>query len=84
MATYSTALDVPTANPNIDRAIITTLMTKNSLLLITRRKNEPVRQPMVRKIKYKDVAKAASLSDIPKRSISSFGAVVFVPTSIPT
>ena len=51
MATYSTALDVPTANPNIDRAIITTLMTKNSLLLITRRKNEPVRQPMVRKMK---------------------------------
>ena len=39
---------------------------------------------MVRKIKYNDVAKAASLSVMPTRSISNLGAVVLVPTSIPT
>ena len=49
-----------------------------------RRKNEPVRQPMVRNMKYKEVAKAASLSVMPSFSIRILGAVVLVPTSIPT
>ena len=51
---------------------------------ITKLMDEPVRQPTVRKMKYNEVAKAASLSDIPKRSMRIFGAVVFVPTSMPT
>ena len=35
-------------------------------------------------MKYKLVAKPASVRSIPKRSIKIFGAVVLVPTSIPT
>ena len=61
-----------------------TLMIKKVRVGSTRRKNEPVRQPMVRKMKYRLVAKAASFSVMPSRSIRIFGAVVFVPTSIPT
>ena len=45
---------------------------------------DPDRQPMVRKIKYRLVAKPASVRVIPTLSIRSFGAVVLVPTSIPT
>lgn len=48
-------------------AIIATLMTKNVRAFITRRKKEPVRQPSVRKMKYREVAKAASLSVHPIR-----------------
>ena len=70
--------------PHIDRAIMMTLMMKNVLILSTRRKNEPVKQPMVRKMKYSEVAKAASLRVMPKRSMRILGAVVLVPTSMPT
>ena len=45
---------------------------------------EPLRQPMVRKIKYRLVAKPASVRLMPTRSIKSLGAVVLVPTSMPT
>ena len=44
-------LDVPKSIPNMLSAIITTLITKNVLLFMTRRKNEPVRHPTVRKMK---------------------------------
>ena len=44
----------------------------------------PVKQPMVRKMKYRLVANPASVNDMPKRSIRILGAVVLVPTSIPT
>ena len=71
-------------SPHIDKAIMVTEMMKNTRLLITRRKNEPVRQPKVRKTKYSEVENMASLSVMPRRSINIFGAVVLVPTSMPT
>ena len=49
-----------------------------------RSRNEPLRQPNVRKMKYRLVANAASLRVMPSRSMRTLGAVVFVPTSIPT
>ena len=43
--------NVPKNRPHMESAIIRMLMMKNTLLFITRRKKEPVRQPMVRKMK---------------------------------
>ena len=65
-------------------AIKHALMPKNILLDIRLRINDPEKQPNVRKIKYKLVANAASFKESPTRSINNFGAVVFVPTSMPT
>ena len=70
--------------PAIDATINTTLTTKNFLGDQCARISEPVRQPIVRKIKYRLVANDAACISIPNRSIRIFGAVVFVPTSIPT
>ena len=70
--------------PTMLSAIIATLMMKNVRAFITRRKKEPVRHPSVRNMKYSDVAKAASLRLHPSRSMRIFGAVVLVPTSMPT
>ena len=44
----------------------------------------PEKHPSVRNIKYRLVAKPASSSVMPRRSIKILGAVVLVPTSIPT
>ena len=61
-----------------------TLIRKNLRLLNLARINEPDRQPSVRKMKYRLVAKPASVRVMPTRSIRSLGAVVLVPTSMPT
>jgi len=51
---------------------------------MTRRMNDPEKHPMVLKMKYTLVATAAASRVYPSLSMRSFGAVVFVPTSIPT
>ena len=71
-------------NPTIASNMQHTLIKKNNLAGITRKMNAPEKHPKVRKIKYRLVANPASVSDMPTRSISILGAVVFVPTSIPT
>jgi hypothetical protein len=73
-----------TNNPIIAKSIANTLIVKNNRVDIRLSKYDPSKHHPVRNMKYKLVAKAASSIVIPRRSIKIFGAVVFVPTSIPT
>ena len=57
---------------------------KNNRADTLRSANAPVKQPTVRKMKYTLVANPASSSGNESRSIRILGAVVLVPTSIPT
>ena len=68
----------------IATSIIATLNPKNSLGDTERRIKAPRKHPAVRKMKYILVAKPASSRGSPRRSIIIFGAVVLVPTSLPT
>ena len=66
-------------------SIIQMALIRKKILDDTARKiNAPEKHPNVRNIKYRLVAKPASVKVIPRRSIRILGAVVFVPTSIPT
>ena len=65
-------------------SIISTLIAKNSLGDIMRRIKAPRKHPIVRKMKYTPVAKPASSSGRARRSMMILGAVVLVPTSMPT
>ena len=59
-------------------------MAKNDLAWNFCKMTDPSKHPAVRNMKYKLVANDASLSPHPRRSINILGAVVLVPTSMPT
>ena len=82
--TYSIVSVSHTKRINIPANIMTTLTPKKSRGDIRRRIKAPRKQPAVRKMKYTLVAKPASSSGNASRSMTIFGAVVLVPTSMPT
>ena len=81
---YNAVSDSHTKSMPIATSIMTTLSPKKSRGEMERSRNAPMKHPAVRNMKYTLVAKPASSSGKLSRSMMILGAVVLVPTSMPT
>ena len=69
---------------NIPKIAIRILIRKNLTGEYFANKAVPTKAPTVRQAKYTLEPNPAASTAMPQRSISNFGAIVFIPTSVPT